>query len=302
MLGMKNTHTRNLWGREFSVIKEGLAEAEVVAFVSELLKRQEHHQSLMELAQRTVIEAEHLAMSLKERAKGEAEAEAARILSQAQAQAEQLVQETSGSIMSRAEEEAKSVTQRIYDRFVEVVQEEVGKGIGPAPSAPTTNYPQPEPGNPLTQKIEEAPANWQATPVNRDSGQSPKGNLPAIPDLAPQVPQAKREELVDGQVDLIVAPPIDLAQLTSFQRRLRQQSQIRLLQTVGSWNQGLTITVLVKQALPLIETLQWMPEVEAVQGNNGTERDAGKGLRRKVSVTLCHRPRKEAKDYSPIMA
>jgi vacuolar-type H+-ATPase subunit E/Vma4 len=288
MLGAKNTHTRNLWGKEFSVIKEGLAEAEVVAFVSELLKRQEHHQSLMELAQRTVIEAEQLALSLKEKAKGEAEAEAASILSQAQAQAEQLVQETSGSIMSRAEEEAKSVTQRIYDRFVEAVQEEVGKGIGPAP--------QPEPGNPLTQKIEETLANWQATPVNSDAAQSPKGNLPAVPDLAPQVTQAKREELVDGRVDLIVAPPIDLAQLTSFQRRLRQQSQIRLLQTVGSWNQGLAITVLVKQALPLIETLQWMPEVETVQGNNGTERDAGKGLRKKVSVTLRHRARRGTED------
>jgi len=89
----KRAQTRNLWGKEFSIVGDGLAEAEVVAFVSELLQRQQHQSSLMELAQRTVIEAEKLALSLREKAKSEAEAEAAGIISQAQAHAEQIAQE-----------------------------------------------------------------------------------------------------------------------------------------------------------------------------------------------------------------
>ena len=333
MLIGKHAHTRNLWGKEFSIVGEGLAEAEVVAFVSELLQRQEHHQSLMELAQRTVIEAEKLGRSLREKARGEAEAEATRIISQAQARAEEIDQQAQQAALSlkenareeadaeaatiisqaqaRAEEIAEEArqaalsqfrervgarTQRLHDRFMEVVQEELGKEggkmVGPAPTALTPQFPQPEPADPLTQKIEEALANWQAMPTNSDALPNPEGN--PVPELFTEVPQANGENLVSGEVDLIVAPPIDLAQLTSFQRRLRKQNQVRLIQTVGSWNQGLAITVLIKQPLSLVETLQEMPEVERVQGSNGAEKEAGKELRKKVNISLRHRPRHEA--------
>ena len=330
MIG-KHAHTRNLWGKEFSIVGEGLAEAEVVAFVSELLQRQ-HHQSLMELAQRTVIEAEKLGRSLREKARGEAEAEAARIVSQAQARAEDIDQQAQQAALSlkenareeaedesttlisqaqaRAEEIAEAArqaalsqfrekvsarTQRLHDRLLEMVQEELGKEgdkmVGPAPTAPTPQFPQPEPADPLTQKIEEALANWQAMPTNSDALPNPEGN--PVPELFTEVPQANGENLVSGEVDLIVAPPIDLAQLTSFQRRLRKQSEVRLIQTVGSWNQGLAITVLIKQPLSLMETLEEMPEVERVQGSNGAEKEAGKELRKKVNITLRRRPRQK---------
>jgi len=428
----KRAQTRNLWGKEFSVVGDGLAEAEVVAFISELLQRQ-HHQSLMELAQRTVIEAEKLALSLREKAKGEAEAEAASILSQAQAHAEQIAQdnqETIRSILAQAEEDARAIaqhtlteadqlalslrekarseaetdaagivsqahahaeqiaqeaqqaalslkekareeaeaaatttisqahakaeeidqqaqqaalslkenareeaeaaattiisqaqaraeeiaeearqaalsqfrekvsarTQRLHDRLLEMVQEELGKEggkmVGPALTAPAPYFPQVEPADPLTQKIEEALANWQPMPTNSDVLPNPEGN--PVPELFTEVPQTNGEDLTDGEVDLIVAPPIDLAQLTSFQRRLRKQNQVRLIQTVGSWNQGLAISVLIKQPLQLMETLQEMPEVESAQGSNGAEKETGKQLRKKVNITLRRRPRREA--------
>ncbi|MBU2009420.1 MAG: hypothetical protein KJ624_06270, partial [Chloroflexi bacterium] len=84
------------------------------------------------------------------------------------------------------------------------------------------------------------------------------------------------------------------AQLTSFQRRLRKQSEVRLIQTVGSWNQGLAISVFIKQPLPLMETIQGMPEVESVQGSNGAEKEAGKELRKQLNISLRRRPRQKA--------
>jgi F0F1-type ATP synthase membrane subunit b/b' len=283
MLRAKNTHTTSLWGKEFSIVNDGLAEAEVVAFVSELMQQQKHLQSLMELAQRTVVEADQLATTTREKAKEEAEAEASRIVSQAQAQAEEMAQETHRSTLARAEEEAAALAQRIYDRFVEVLQEEMGKDMskmaGPAPTAP-------------------APPDWQAMPVDKETPTNPQGNSTPVPELLPEVPQESSEEPIDSEADILVAPPIDLAQLTAFQRRLRQQSQIRLLQTVGSWNQGLAITVLIKQPLQLVETLQEMPEVEKVQGDDEDEKEAGKGLRKKVSVSLRHHPRQDAEGSS----
>ena len=302
MLRAKNAHTRNLWGKEFSIVGNGLAEADVVAFVSELLQQQEHQNSLMELAQRTLTEAEQAALSLREKAKSEADAEAARIVSHAQAQADEIAQEARRSVMAQAEEEARAITQRIYSRFMEVAQEEMGKEAGRAvdvaPTVATTPFPQPEPGDPLTQNIEEALENWQAMPINSDTPPSPEENAVSLPELVPEVPQANGEDPTDGEVGLIVAPPIDLAQLTSFQRRLRQQSQVRLIQTVGSWNQGLAITILIKQSLPLIETLQGMPEVESVQGSDGDEKEAGRELRKRVNISLRRRPRQEAEGSS----
>ncbi|MFH1483940.1 MAG: hypothetical protein ABIG98_06840, partial [Chloroflexota bacterium] len=147
---------------------------------------------------------------------------------------------------------------------------------------------------PLTQKIEEALANWQAMPISSDAPPSPEGNAAPIPELVPEVPQANGKDLTEGEVDLIVAPPIDLAQLTSFQRRLRKQSEVRLIQTVGSWNQGLAISVFIKQPLQLMETIQGMPEVESVQGSNGAEKEAGKELRKQLNISLRRRPRQKA--------
>jgi vacuolar-type H+-ATPase subunit H len=240
-------------------------------------------------------EAQQAALSLKENAREEAEAESTTLISQAQAKAEEIAEEARQAALSQFREKVSARTQRLHDRLLEMVQEELGKEdgkmVGPALTAPAPYFPQTEPGDPLTQKIEEALANWQAMPISSDAPPSPEGN--PVPELFTEVPQANGENLVSGEVDLIVAPPIDLAQLTSFQRRLRKQSEVRLIQTVGSWNQGLAISVFIKQPLPLMETLQGMPEVESVQGSNGAKKEAGKELRQQLNITLRRRPRQK---------
>jgi len=66
---------RTLWGHEFHVIPDGLAEPDVVAFVEELmgqyratLEKDKHVVALRQHAVRTVEEAESLAKEIREQA------------------------------------------------------------------------------------------------------------------------------------------------------------------------------------------------------------------------------------------
>ena len=90
---MENAEAKKvLWGEEFHVVPEGLAEDEVVSFVDDLMEQsrqirddQERQASLHRLAEQTVVEADKLAASIKQQARGEAEAEAARLIAAADA-------------------------------------------------------------------------------------------------------------------------------------------------------------------------------------------------------------------------
>ena len=85
---MRKRKTRQLWESEFNVVKEGLDEKQVVAFVNNLIAQhrtlqQASADSLRSLLKTAVTDAEQLAASIKAKAQAEAEAEAAGIIAQA---------------------------------------------------------------------------------------------------------------------------------------------------------------------------------------------------------------------------
>src|SRR3990172_4891031 len=99
-----------LWGREFNVVKRGLSEAQVTAFVDELVNqqgamshRQEHLVALTKLAERTVTEANKLADEIRQEGAQQAKSEAARIL----ADAEKRAKDETARILSEAEGRAQ---------------------------------------------------------------------------------------------------------------------------------------------------------------------------------------------------
>lgn len=129
---------KELWGRKFKTVKNGLDEAEVFAFIGnlieqnkELLTKIEHLDSLTKLAERTIIEAHKqgdlIRKELEEKAKVQsdaivadaeekAKAEAARIINEAEQKAEQGTQERidaaiqqGEAILRAAEEKAESL-------------------------------------------------------------------------------------------------------------------------------------------------------------------------------------------------
>jgi len=129
---------REIWGRKFKIVRDGLDEAEVFAFVgrlieqnSELSSRLEHVDSLKRLAENAVIEAAKQAESIKIETSEEANQKAKGIIIQAEeqtkAEAERIIAEAEQSSLDRiaaseqlaqdmlkaAEEEARARAERI---------------------------------------------------------------------------------------------------------------------------------------------------------------------------------------------
>ena len=105
-----------LLGREFNIVKNGLSEAEVVMFITELAEkqdaltqRQSHLSSLTRLAEKTVVEADNLVEDIKREATEKANAEAAHIIAEAQAGAAQIYEKKRIEIVAGATEEAEAI-------------------------------------------------------------------------------------------------------------------------------------------------------------------------------------------------
>ena len=95
---MTEDKVKNLWGEEFRIVAEGLAETDVVIFVEKMMRRHresleqlDHIAALHELATKTVQDAEGLASDIKENAQAEAQAEARRLIEDAEAKAAEVL-------------------------------------------------------------------------------------------------------------------------------------------------------------------------------------------------------------------
>jgi vacuolar-type H+-ATPase subunit H len=144
--------TRELWGRKFKVVKNGLDEAEVFSFIGGLIDENnalatklEHLDSLAKLAEKTVIEASKQAQSIKKEAEEKAKASAASIIAEAEEKARkdieritsegerkaiQSAQETiaaaeqqTQSMLTAAEEKAESIKTNANDEANKIVAE-----------------------------------------------------------------------------------------------------------------------------------------------------------------------------------
>jgi hypothetical protein len=107
---------RQLWGRDFDIVKEGLDESQVAMFITELigerdelLHRQDHLASLTKLAERTVAEADKLAADIGKEIEEESRAKAAMILAQAEKEAQELMEQKRAEILDVANKEAQEV-------------------------------------------------------------------------------------------------------------------------------------------------------------------------------------------------
>ena len=109
-----NGKTKDLWGRKFKIVKNGLDEAEVFSFIGALIDQNntlssklEHLDSLTKLAERTVIEANKQAQSTKKEIEEKANAGAASIISEA----EEKARKDTERILAEYEQKAKQITQ-----------------------------------------------------------------------------------------------------------------------------------------------------------------------------------------------
>ena len=113
---MREKVARQLCGRDFDIVKEGLDASQVEELVTELvterdtlLQRQEHLTSLTRLAERSVAEADALAKEIQKEAEDEARSQSSAILAQAEQEAQKLAEQKRNEILSAANKEAQAI-------------------------------------------------------------------------------------------------------------------------------------------------------------------------------------------------
>ncbi len=113
---MKLKDVKQLWGRDFEIVKEGLDESQVASVVAELvgerdmlLQRQEHLLSLTKLAERTIAEADKLAEDIKRGVEEEAKTKATKVLAKAEQEAQEIMAQKRSEILAAANAEAQAI-------------------------------------------------------------------------------------------------------------------------------------------------------------------------------------------------
>jgi len=243
-----------LWGQEFDVVKEGLSESQVVAFVTELFdenktlaKKVERLDFMEKLAEKTMREADELAASIREQAEEEATSilqktkeDAAEIRINAEKEISQLLtisrEKLENKLTQKADEVYQGILERLQGTIAEVwAMEPVLEAITEEPAQPPFSVPAPD------AEIRE-PVTVESTSVS-----------------------------FEGKVDVLIMPPVDLAQFMKFRKELQCLPKLKILQITSSQKRGSTISTLLDEPIPLLDMLNSMPEVRESMAEANTE-------------------------------
>jgi len=129
-----NDKVKEIAGQRFRIVKNGVDNAEVSSFISRLVEHNshlanklEHLNSLSKLAERTVIEAEKQAKSIRIEAEREANAKATTIIANTQEQAKSEAEKVFAELKQRAEEAAQTKVSLAERRADEIMKEAQAK-------------------------------------------------------------------------------------------------------------------------------------------------------------------------------
>ncbi len=67
---------------------------------------------------------------------------------------------------------------------------------------------------------------------------------------------------MEGEVDMELMAPIDLAVMSKIYAQLQTVPEIKILRTVGSYEKGSTMTLLLEKPIALVEMLSSIPRVK----------------------------------------
>jgi len=118
-----------LGGHELKRVKNGLDEAQVTSVINELIEErdklaqsQDHIVSLNRLAERTIVEADKLAMQIKTEAAEQAKAESAAIVDKAKEQARQVAEKKIAEAMELANEKADAIKAKAEEEAERLIE------------------------------------------------------------------------------------------------------------------------------------------------------------------------------------
>lgn len=293
-----------LWDREFDIVKNGLSETQVVAFVNELIterdklaQRQKNLTTLTKLAERTVTEAEKLAQEIKSEASEQAKEEVAKIIAEAQTRAEQIFEEKGNKIITKATQQAEAIKANaereaglIWERERQRMEPELKEMADGVYNQLLTELDSLKRqvitmGKELETKFFQSVEPASATTVGKK--QSPIDTLaPVSPEDNPD-PATTYEE----KVELEFQSPADLLQILEIDKYLEGLPEVKATEIIPVEDKPV-ITVFLRKSIPLIDALSTLPEVSEVkEGTDGELTDTSgatqaAGKSRKIQITL----------------
>ena len=290
-----NNNKRNgvieLWGHEFKKAAEGLDRAEVVSFVTELikknetlLKRAEHLASLTKLAEKTIIDADNVAKQVQEEAGEQAKAEVRKILAGAEEQAQKIIEEKRAEALARANREAETIKAKAQQQAETMLEERI-KEIQPElkDNAKTLYEELLNQLESLKKQVlileEELDHKLSQPPVETlkatiEAGKADNDFL----ELLQPVEEPGEEE---PEWELEILPPIDLTQILDIINHLDSLTQVARTELIPQIDKP-TIMVFLRQPIELVEILETLPQVASVtEDTTGAE-----GKPRKAQIEL----------------
>ncbi len=249
------------------------------------------HSASASISVRSIIKAaigsaEQIVDSMKMRAAEEAQQEAAKVIAEARKEAEKIRGEApvqgaaAENIISAvgeiAKEEIEAPEQALEEMVVPEEKERAQLQEEAAEQAAEEIAPQDE--EPVTLELgaeEEEPE--KAAPKEEDTEREKREMW---------VTQEESQSLYTGEVELIVAVPVEPTMVSKLYSYLQTTSEVKFVRTVGSWNKGSAITIALDKPIPLISVLaSKLPEANVVP-----ERTEGsghvKGARRRINISL----------------
>ena len=283
-----------LWGREFRRATNGLDEAQVVSFISELISQQdismqsvEHLSSLTKLAERTVTEADKLAEELKAEGRDQARAEANAIIAKAEEQAQQMIEEKRNEMLTVANEQAAAIKAEaeqeaglLLENQRKRVQSELTNSVHRVYSQLLSQLES------LKQQVVELEAEFE-----HESSQ------PAEPTPIATMEKDKRSDeflKLIGPIDqtntgepeweLEILPPVNIIKIMGLVSYLDGLPEVANTEIIPETDKP-SVIVFLREPLHLIDILKTLPDVAQVE-EKATDTDETNGKPRKVQIVL----------------
>jgi len=244
--------------------------------------------SVRSILQAAISSAEQIVDSVKTRVVAEAKQEAAKIITEAQTEAEKIRSEkkpvrdeTAGDTVSMVEQVAKELGEEPAPTLEEVVTEKE------EPVPPEGEVAEPIAEEAMPQHEEPAIVEPTAEEIESEKAEEKREE---VEEKAPEVvlTETGSQSLYTGQVELTVKMPLEPTMVANLYNYLQTTPEVKFVRTVGSWNKGSTITIVLDKPIPLISVLaSKLPEADVVPEGperNGLVRDR-RGVR-KISISL----------------
>ena len=257
--------------------------------------------SLRALLKTAIADAEEIVASIKVRAQTEAEAEATRIIAQAKLEIQEIKDKAEIAAQKQAEDILSAASRKAEITEVEAKQKALQFLIRASEALLSTSEAVAPPIETLAavetelkpdivgrQKVEE-PVQLQEEALEEKVEEPVQLQEEALEEKVEEPVQLQEEALEEeleergdkgeprpappkldsqavysGEVELIMASPVELKLVSRLYNYLQTVPELRILYTRGSWDQGTTITVVLDKPMPLIGLISETPGVEVI--------------------------------------